>query len=440
MGNPSRRDDARDYHALRAEWLKVRGCLFDPGTDLPAMPAVLEDVRRRVEQGDRLGVVWLDLSGEDSLEEVYGWETYDGLLQQVATVLGTCRGALLGPRDVVAVAGVRSDQFLVFAGVPARGGEQALAELRERLLAELGRSIRIQVGKEVPRGLGAQAASSLLRHDPTMRIERSIYRTLDGLRLQCQRDREERLTARRSELQRILSTRDIRIRYQPIPRLADESTYGFEALSGGPEGDLFESPEMLFSFAEKTDHLLELERLCRVESVRGAAELPPGHKLFLNCSAHGIADAEAFSSSLVSLAATSGLRPADLVLEITERVAVTAWTDFRRRIDRLRAMGFEIAIDDMGAGYSSLHSVAEVEPDYLKFDISLVRDIHRSPIKRGLLESLELMARRMGAQVIAEGVEQDEERRTLREMGVALAQGYLFSPPAGLRTYVPGPA
>ena len=102
-------------------------------------------------------------------------------------------------------------------------------------------------------------------------------------------------------------------------------------------------------------------------------------------------------------------------------------------------MGLGVAIDDMGAGYSSLHSVAEVEPDFLKFDIALVRDIHRSPIKRGLLESLELLARRIGAQVIAEGVEQEEERETLREMGVALAQGFLFSPPADLYTFVPGP-
>ena len=429
--------EARDYLALRAEWLKVRGHLYDPGSNLPAMPAVLEDVRRRVESGDRLGVVWLDVSGEDSLEEIYGWETYDGLLHQVASVLEATRSTALGAGDLVAVAGVRSDQFVVFAGVPSRGGEQALADLRQRLVEELGRRIRIQVGREVPRGLGAHAASAILRHDPTIRIERTIYRMLDALRLQCQRDREERLTARRSELDRLLAARDVRIRYQPILRLADESTYGFEALSCGPEGGLFESPEVLFSFAEKTDQLLELERLCRTEGVRGAAGLPRGHKLFLNCSARGIADAEALSGALVEQAGSSGLRPSDLVLEITERVAVTVWADFRKRIDRLRAAGFGVAIDDMGAGYSSLHSVAEVEPDYLKFDIALVRDIHRSSIKRGLLESLELLARRIGAQVIAEGVEQEEERRTLREMGVTLAQGYLFSAPEALHTFIP---
>src|SRR5690606_1481406 len=99
----------------------------------------------------------------------------------------------------------------------------------------------------------------------------------------------------------------------------------------------------------------------------------------------------------------------DIVLEITERVAVTSWQSFRRHLADLRHSGFAVAIDDMGAGYSSLHTVAEIEPDYLKFDISLVRDIHLSPIKQDLLGSLVDLARKIDAKVIAEGVEKAEE-------------------------------
>src|SRR5688500_12859196 len=95
---------SHDFLALRAEWLKVRGYLYDPNTSLPALPAVIEDVRRRIEGGERVGVMFLDVSGEEYLEEVYGWETYDGLLQQVAQALDECKGSLLGPDDLVAVA------------------------------------------------------------------------------------------------------------------------------------------------------------------------------------------------------------------------------------------------------------------------------------------------------------------------------------------------
>jgi EAL domain-containing protein (putative c-di-GMP-specific phosphodiesterase class I)/GGDEF domain-containing protein len=434
---PAADERSHDFLALRTEWLKARSYLFDANTSLPAVPAVIEDVRRRIEGGERVGVLHLDLSGEEYLEEVYGWETYDGLLQQVARALDECKGALLGGEDLVALASVRSDQFVVFVVLDARRGDRELGELRDRLVHELGRRIKVQVGKEVPRGLAIHAASALLKYDPTVRIERSIYKVLDGVRMVCQRDRDERLSARRNELRRILAARDILIRYQPIVRLDTGSIYGFEALSCGPAGDLFQNPEMLFSFAEKTDQLLDLERLCRAESVRGAKRLPRGHKLFLNCSAPGISDVEGLSEKLITQATDVGLGAGDLVLEITERVAVTAWNDFRRRVDSLREMGFRVAIDDMGAGYSSLHSVAEIEPDFLKFDIALVRDIHLSPIKRGLLESLVLLAQRVDAEVIAEGVEKEEEFETLRAMGVPFAQGYLFSPPTSLAYHVP---
>lgn len=430
-------DKTRELLQMRAEWLKVHGYVYDPNTNLPAVPAVLEDVRRRIEKGERIGVIYLDVSGEEYLEEVYGWATYDGLLQQVAQALADCRGPLLGGDAVVALAGVRSDQFLVFVGLDPRRGARELAQLRERVVGELGRRIKIQVGNETPRGLGLHASSGVLKYDPTVRIERSIYKVLDAVRLECQRDREGSLTARRRELRRILQSRDILIRYQPIVRLGDGSVFGYEALSCGPDGDVFQNPEMLFSFAEKTDQIVDLERLCRVESVRGSVRLPRGHKLFLNCSAHGIGDVEGLSTHLVAHAQAVGLAPSDVVLEITERVAVTAWNDFRKRIDDLRAMGFGVAIDDMGAGYSSLHSVAEVEPDFLKFDIALVRDIHLSPIKRGLLESLVLLAERIDSQVIAEGVEKEEEFETLREMNVPFGQGFLFSPPTTLAFHVP---
>ena len=430
-------DKTHELLQMRAEWLKVHGYVYDPNTNLPAVPAVLEDVRRRIEKGERVGVIVVDVSGEEHLEEVYGWATYDGLLQQVAQALADCKGPLLAAEDVVALAGVRSDQFLVFVGLDDRRGARELAQLRERVVNELGRRIKIQIGNEVPRGLGLHAASSVLKYDPTVRIERSIYKVLDSIRIECHRDRQESLTARRRELRRILQSRDILIRYQPIVRLGDGSVFGYEALSCGPDGDVFQNPEMLFSFAEKTDQIVDLERLCRTESVRGSVRLPRGHKLFLNCSAHGIGDVEGLSTQLVAHAQAVGLAPSDVVLEITERVAVTAWNDFRKRIDDLREMGFGVAIDDMGAGYSSLHSVAEVQPDFLKFDIALVRGIHLSPIKRGLLESLVLLAERIEAQVIAEGVEKEEEFETLREMNVPFGQGFLFSPPTTLAFHVP---
>jgi EAL domain-containing protein (putative c-di-GMP-specific phosphodiesterase class I) len=85
-----------------------------------------------------------------------------------------------------------------------------------------------------------------------------------------------------------------------------------------------------------------------------------------------------------------------------------------------------VAVDDMGAGYASLQSLASIEPDFLKFDTSLVRDIDKSSIKRSLLESLRELAEKIHARVIAEGVERTEEMRTLLELGIELGQGFHF--------------
>jgi EAL domain-containing protein (putative c-di-GMP-specific phosphodiesterase class I) len=428
---------SHEYLELRSEWLKVRSYLYDPNTGLPSVPAVLEDVRRRAEEGLQIGILLLDLSSEEPLEEVYGWETYDGVLRQVAQALEELRGPVLRDEDVVAQRGIRSDQFVLFLVLPGQDAVEALARIRRGLLEELEARLRVQNGTDRPRGLIVHAEGRVVPYDPTSRIERTLYRTLDEAHAACRRDREEQLSLRLAELRRILVTRDILIRYQPIVRLIDSTIFGFEALSCGTRGNLFENPEMLFSFAEKTDQIVELERLCRLESVRGATKILRGRKLFLNCSAHGIEDLENLSDDLTGEIQAAGLEVGDLVLEITERVAVTGWRDFRRRLDRLRTLGFHIAIDDMGAGYSSLQSVAEVEPDFLKFDIALVRDIHRSPIKRGLLEGLRLVSEKVGAKVIAEGVEKEEELETLLEMGVLFGQGYLFSPPSTFSVHVP---
>jgi EAL domain-containing protein (putative c-di-GMP-specific phosphodiesterase class I) len=125
-----------------------------------------------------------------------------------------------------------------------------------------------------------------------------------------------------------------------------------------------------------------------------------------------------------------GLRHSQVVLEITERVAVEERQLYRDTLRALKDAGFGIAIDDMGAGYSSLQSIVELEPDYLKFDISLVRNIDRNLIKRSLLETLVDLSEKIGARVIAEGIEARSELDTLREMGVRLGQGPYLAPPA----------
>ena len=107
--------------------------------------------------------------------------------------------------------------------------------------------------------------------------------------------------------------------------------------------------------------------------------------------------------------AHSGLSPRDVVVEITERVAIVRHDEFQDALRTFKERGYRVAVDDMGAGYASLQSLAGIEPDFLKFDTSLVHDIDKSSIKQSLLETLRQLADKIKARVIAEGIEREEE-------------------------------
>ncbi|HSP05780.1 MAG TPA: EAL domain-containing protein, partial [Acidobacteriota bacterium] len=153
-----------------------------------------------------------------------------------------------------------------------------------------------------------------------------------------------------------------------------------------------------------------------------AGHSQPGSRL-VPCAPPGPAQLSEFVAEL-------GLRQERIVLEITERVAIQEWESFKKVLHDFRKHGFKIAIDDMGAGYSSLQAIAELEPDFLKFDISLVRNIHENLIKIGLLETLVSLSNKINAKVIAEGIEEKDEYQALRNLGVDLGQGYFFAVPS----------
>jgi EAL domain-containing protein (putative c-di-GMP-specific phosphodiesterase class I) len=118
-----------------------------------------------------------------------------------------------------------------------------------------------------------------------------------------------------------------------------------------------------------------------------------------------------------------------VVLEITERASLHHIRDVQSRIARLREMGFRIAVDDLGAGYAGLTSFAQLEPEVVKLDMSLVRNVHAQPTKQTLVRTMISMCHELGMKVVAEGIETPEERDAILEAGCDLMQGYLFARP-----------
>lgn len=210
--------------------------------------------------------------------------------------------------------------------------------------------------------------------------------------------------------------------FQPIVGAPDGALFGYEALMRSDEPSL-PHPGAVLDAAERLDALNRLGRTIR--NFAATPCVPEGSwLLFVNLHPCDISD-ESLLDPRTPLAAMAHR----VVLEITERASLDRIPDLRARVATLRQMGYRIAIDDLGAGYSGLASFIQLEPEYVKFDMSMVRDVHLSTVKQKLIRSMTTMCHDMGLRVIAEGVECAEERDALLALGCNLFQGYHFARP-----------
>ena len=232
------------------------------------------------------------------------------------------------------------------------------------------------------------------------------------------------------ELLMIIRERKITPVFQPIVSLSDGEPLGYEALARGPLDSPLHTPAELFAVAARHKLLLALEHVCREAAIQQARMLAPGQQLFLNVTPEVINDPEFRNGRTKQVVLHHGLIPEQVAFEITERTAISDFGNFTRALHHYRRQGYCIAVDDAGAGYSSLQAIAELYPDFIKLDMSIVRDIHNNPFKIAILEALVNLAAAMNSKIIAEGVETEDELITVMKLGVGYAQGYLLARPA----------
>ncbi|HVR61660.1 MAG TPA: EAL domain-containing protein [Polyangia bacterium] len=217
--------------------------------------------------------------------------------------------------------------------------------------------------------------------------------------------------------------RSLWMAFQPIVSWSKRTIFGYEALVRTDEESL-PLPDKLLGAAECLFRLSELGRTIRGRSANAMDSIPGKALLFVNLHTRDLLD-----DTLLSADAALSQHAGRVVLELTERAALDEVRDVRGRVESLRALGFRVAIDDLGAGYAGLNSFAHLEPDIVKIDMALVRDVDKEPTKRKLIASLIRLCADLGITVIAEGIESGAERDTLVDLGCDLLQGYLFARP-----------
>ncbi|MCC3375866.1 EAL domain-containing protein [Cohnella sp. REN36] len=276
------------------------------------------------------------------------------------------------------------------------------------------------------RGFGVAALSDRDGLSGRDAVYEALFHAAGQLRQSLQ---EQPRTELREEMEELLRAGSLYSVYQPIIWLGDRRVFGYEALSRCPAGSRFGNPMALFGYAEREGYAFALDRLARETAIRSSPPLNPLQKIFINVTMGIMNDDRFVSGQTVQWLRQRGLHPGQVVFELTERSSIDDFAAAKKILGHYRGQGYEIAIDDAGAGYSSLQSIVELRPDYIKIDKSLVQDADRDEMKKQMLRTFVRFAKRMNIKTVAEGIERPEELRLVRSLGTDLGQGYLLGRP-----------
>lgn len=421
---------AEDY---RRGYLKLRSVLFDRATELPAYTVHIDALRAALDERRCVGLLHVEILNLSQVESLYGWQVVDRIVSRAAAELREAARRDLPPETLLGMNRVAGDSFALFL-TQAPAGEQIEPGCLGRLADKLRRRLERSFADAGYAGLGPdlefRAGHAMLARNPFYRFERRVHAALEEARLLDVRREQRSERSWDEELRRIIRDTAMETLFQPIVDLRSRAVVGHEAFARGPKNSPLESPRELFAASSRVGAEADLDRACRQAALQASRGMAHRGKIFLNAVPDGVNAVEQLRLEELSV------DPADLVFEFSERCA-DADADLERLasvLQGLQARGFGVALDDVGTGYGSQALLELVRPDYLKLDVSLVHNIDENLIKQELLASLVRIAGRIGAAVIAEGVETDAEARTLEQAGARYAQGYLFAAPAPAAT------
>lgn len=216
--------------------------------------------------------------------------------------------------------------------------------------------------------------------------------------------------------------------YQPIVDVEAGRVFAYEALVRGPEG---QGAFSVLSAVDETNRYA-FDQACRVTAIETGARLDlpqTGALLSINFLPNAVYEPRACIRATLAAAERTSFPTDRLMFEIVESEEVTDHVHLASIIAAYKAMGFKTALDDFGAGFSNLNLLARFQPDIIKLDMGLIRDIDRDRVRRAIVSSIVSVCRDLDIQVICEGIETEAELDVLKDKGVTLFQGYLFAKP-----------
>jgi EAL domain-containing protein (putative c-di-GMP-specific phosphodiesterase class I) len=400
---------------------------------IPTFREVEDRVGSALRDEGGLGVILIDLAPLARIERNFGGGTYQALRAQIDPLIQELPerfkdGELLArdERD--------GDRFFLFVSMKRPDARpfqitelQALADrIEETLPPRVAR--RTQPYTREPAIL--TVGYGVVLFTPLESTERQILRLIDDAANSAEMRTQARRRRERESLVEIIYNyqRNIWTAFQPIVEIQSRSIMGHEGLSRGPRGTDMQPPMALFSLAARLGLTEELERACRKQAFVDWAFFGAPGRLFVNTVPATVRDASFLGRGVLDFLGSS-TSPRYVTLEITERQVIENYSMYREAMHAFLDLGFTFAIDDLGAGYSGLETVATLGASYLKIDMGLVRDVHQKRSSQQIIKAIVEMSSGVGATLIAEGIQTQEEAATIQDLGIRYGQGYLFARP-----------
>lgn len=237
---------------------------------------------------------------------------------------------------------------------------------------------------------------------------------------------------KRTLLDQIIDEQKLAIVFQPIISLKNGDVLGYEALSRTPNEESFKNIEDLFELAKQENRLWELERLCQMKTLRASKSflVPPfNKKLFMNVSSHVLKKKSFHTEMTEFFLREFRISPHNIIFEVTEQNMIDDLQGFQTTLSQYNSESFNLAIDDAGVEYSGLNAITDFNPNYIKINMKLIRNIHKNYLQSAIVKGMVEFSKVANVSLIAEGVESYEELETITRMGVQYAQGYYIQKP-----------
>ena len=396
----------------------------------PFADAQLEIVAMMRAQGG-IGVLVFDFHHLGRVERQFGGGAYHGLWAQIQPILGEVKEQVR-TNDILVRDERDSDIFMLFLASRRHGKPTFVAEDIRKLCDRLEEFLTPRVARlmlpyfrDKPR---VDVGYAFTLWTPLEGEDRQLLRLIEDARASTRLRKSLRERDEKESLLQIIYNRDIWTAFQPIVEMQSGQVMGFEALARGPRGTDLEYPSAIFGLASRFGLVDELERACRRQSFVDWQGFGAPGRLFINTVPATVRDTSFLGRGVLDYLGPN-LSPRFVTLEITEGQVIANINLYREAMHSFIEMGFSFAIDDLGAGYSGLETLATLGANYLKIDMGLVRDVHQKRVNQQVVKAILELGAGVGSTVIAEGIETREEADVLKDLGLRYAQGYFFGRP-----------